>query len=311
MNQCSDTVWQLAQEIMDTNKRRDETFDAVNEKLAMFTHNPTADGDALPDGACGAASLRASTVRAACGCAHGATHGKRPCTHTHTPCHTPTPATGPLGPRPGAPDASVALAAEPSILVPNEVPGQDPEGGSEVNYGDGDESSSVSGTPRESDSRRTSDFSLQFTMDGGRLSSADGGLAPGGAASGGGGGAMNGGRGGAHAPAAPTTPPTALGAGAQPRRVPPPSSGVGAPPEADGLGGSWQDLVTLRQQSVAARSNPLQHFSDVSGQRHACGARPPRCARRAPAADPAALPPLCRCAASMPCTHAHTTATAC
>jgi hypothetical protein len=43
MNTSSDTVWRMAQDIMENNKRREggEKFDAQNEKLAMFTH--TAD----------------------------------------------------------------------------------------------------------------------------------------------------------------------------------------------------------------------------------------------------------------------------
>lgn len=59
-----------------------------------------------------------------------------------------------LGTRPGAADASVALASEASVHIPHELPGQDPEGGSEVNFGD--DSSSAAVTPRES-SRGPSD----------------------------------------------------------------------------------------------------------------------------------------------------------
>jgi hypothetical protein len=152
------------------------------------------------------------------------------------------------------------LTAEQSIHVPHELPGQDPEGGSEVNFG-GDESSSVSGTPRADPggdlSRRTSDFSTQFAMDG-RPSTDGGGAAgssgggAGGSSGGGAGGSSSGGgamNGGASAAAAPSTPE-------------PPGGANGGPP-ADGLGGSWQDLVTLRNQSVMQRLNPLQHFSEV------------------------------------------------
>lgn len=53
-----------------------------------------------------------------------------------------------LGARPGAANESVALTSEASVHVPHELPGQDPEGGSEVNFGDG-EASSTAATPRE------------------------------------------------------------------------------------------------------------------------------------------------------------------
>ena len=55
-----------------------------------------------------------------------------------------------LGARPGAANDSIALTADHCVAVPHEMPGQDPEGGSEVNFGLVEDSSSVSGTPRGS-----------------------------------------------------------------------------------------------------------------------------------------------------------------
>lgn len=141
------------------------------------------------------------------------------------------------------------------IQVPHELPGQDPEGGSEVNFGDG-ESSEATATPRadsEFGARRTSDTSLNFqdsrpSTDGrpGAASLAASAAAGAAAAA-------------AGAPAAPRTP--------QDDPLPmlvPPGRAAAAGPEADGLGGSWQDLQVLRAQSMVARSNSL-HATHVSG----------------------------------------------
>lgn len=143
---------------------------------------------------------------------------------------------------------------EHTIQVPHELPGQDPEGGSEVNFGD--ESSEATATPRADGdiSRRTSDTNLNFQDS---RPSADGvarrpgvhSLAASAAA-------------GAAAAAAGAlgTPESALGADAVP--VPAARGGAGGA-DADGLGGSWQDLQVLRAQSMAQRSNAL-HYTHVS-----------------------------------------------
>lgn len=55
-----------------------------------------------------------------------------------------------LGVRPGAATEVIALTSEASVRIPHELPGQDPEGGSEVNFGDGD--SSAAATPRDASS---------------------------------------------------------------------------------------------------------------------------------------------------------------
>lgn len=72
-----------------------------------------------------------------------------------------------LGARPGAADESVALTSEQSVLVPHELPGQDPEGGSEVNFAL-DESSSTTATPRGdlSQSASATTFTEQASADG-------------------------------------------------------------------------------------------------------------------------------------------------
>jgi hypothetical protein len=139
-----------------------------------------------------------------------------------------------LGTRPGAADESVALTSEANVQVPHELPGQDPEGGSEVNFAVDDESSSAAATPRGD---LSSTFSEQVSLDG--------------------------------QPASPHAQVPALGAG-------PPAGAEGTPAgvrwmpgegsaegqSAVGLGGSWQDLQQLRQQST--RANPLQ-FMQVRG----------------------------------------------
>jgi hypothetical protein len=139
-----------------------------------------------------------------------------------------------LGTRPGAADESVALTSEANVQVPHELPGQDPEGGSEVNFAVDDESSSAAATPRGD---LSSTFSEQVSQDG--------------------------------QPASPHAQVPALGAG-------PPAGAEGTPAgvrwmpgegsaegqSAVGLGGSWQDLQQLRQQST--RANPLQ-FTQVRG----------------------------------------------
>jgi hypothetical protein len=61
-----------------------------------------------------------------------------------------------LGPRPAAVGESVALASEAAIHVPHELPGQDPEGGSEVNFSMQEDSSSAACTPRADLSRHDS-----------------------------------------------------------------------------------------------------------------------------------------------------------
>jgi hypothetical protein len=142
-----------------------------------------------------------------------------------------------LGTRPGAADESVALTSETSVQVPHELPGQDPEGGSEVNFAVDDESSSAAATPRGD---LSSAFNEQVSLDG--------------------------------QPASPHAQVPALGAG-------PPAGADGTPAgvrwipgedstegqSAVGLGGSWQDLQQLRQQSM--RAHPLQ-FTQVRAAAH-------------------------------------------
>ncbi len=137
-----------------------------------------------------------------------------------------------LGTRPGAADESVALTSDASVHVPHELPGQDPEGGSEVNFALGDESSSATATPRAELGHSSSGvFNEGLSADGQPQSPqkqipALGGAeacAPGGSTSGGGG----------------------------VRFV----QGIPASSSTDGLGGSWQDLQALRSQSL--RTNPL------------------------------------------------------
>jgi hypothetical protein len=137
-----------------------------------------------------------------------------------------------LGTRPGAADESVALTSETSVQVPHELPGQDPEGGSEVNFAVDDESSSAAATPRGD---LSSTFSERVSLDG--------------------------------QPASPHAQVPALGAGppagaeATPAGVRwMPGEGAAEGQSAVGLGGSWQDLQQLRQQST--RTNPLQ-FTEV------------------------------------------------
>lgn len=50
MNQCSDAVWRMATEIMEANKKKDDTLDAVTEKLQMFSHVTQAELQTLADG---------------------------------------------------------------------------------------------------------------------------------------------------------------------------------------------------------------------------------------------------------------------
>lgn len=70
-----------------------------------------------------------------------------------------------LGVRPGAANESVALTSEASVHVPHELPGQDPEGGSEVNFGDGD--ASAAATPREtSQGGAEGHFNTRVSFDG-------------------------------------------------------------------------------------------------------------------------------------------------
>lgn len=160
----------------------------------------------------------------------------------------------------------MGIVASQAIHVPHELPGQDPEGGSEVNFGD-EPLSDATATPRaDSDLSRRASESGSYFQDGrpsleGR--SASGGLAASAAA-----GAFAAGGG----PAPPGTP--SLG-GAFPETqlggVPVPNGGVergGVPPaaaagDADGLGGSWQDLQVLRAQSMAHRSSAI-HYTHVS-----------------------------------------------
>jgi hypothetical protein len=50
MNQCSDAVWRLATEVMEANKKKDDTLDAVAEKLHMFSHITPQEGTTLAEG---------------------------------------------------------------------------------------------------------------------------------------------------------------------------------------------------------------------------------------------------------------------
>lgn len=51
MNQCSDAVWRMATEIMEANKKNDDSaVDAVAEKLQMFSHITQTEGQTLADG---------------------------------------------------------------------------------------------------------------------------------------------------------------------------------------------------------------------------------------------------------------------
>lgn len=50
MNQCSDAVWRLATEVMEANKKKDDTLDAVAEKLHMFSHITSQEGQSLAEG---------------------------------------------------------------------------------------------------------------------------------------------------------------------------------------------------------------------------------------------------------------------
>ncbi|KAF8073001.1 Ppc2 [Scenedesmus sp. PABB004] len=189
MSQCSDDVWRMAREIMDDARHRDDVVDAAAQKLAMFTHAANSDGQ-LPDGLPAAPRRAAGMV---------------------------------MGTRPGAAGESVALASEASVTVPHELPGQDPEGGSEVNFAlGGDDSSSAAATPRADPS--SSGGGATFSSAGGAAE--DGPLSP------------------------PSQVPALAGAAGG-------ASDDGAGP---GLGGSWQDLHKLRSQSV--RVNALQaHFT--------------------------------------------------
>jgi hypothetical protein len=172
-----------------------------------------------------------------------------------------------------APGETVAVGGGHPITVPHELPGQDPEGGSEVNFGDG-ESSEATATPRADSEhgRRTSDASFTFqdsrpSTDGrtGAASLAASAAAGAAAAA-------------AGAPAAPRTPE----ADPVPMLVPPSrpaaaaAAAAAAAPEADGLGGSWQDLQVLRAQSMAQRSNSLHatHVSGAAWLSGPCGAQP-------------------------------------
>jgi hypothetical protein len=50
MNQCSDAVWAMATEIMEAHRKKDDTVDAVTEKLQMFSHVTDTEGQSLADG---------------------------------------------------------------------------------------------------------------------------------------------------------------------------------------------------------------------------------------------------------------------
>lgn len=154
---------------------------------------------------------------------------------------------------PGAQEA-VGLAGGAAIQVPHELPGQDPEGGSEVNFGD--ESSEATATPRadgELSRRASSDI---HSFQDGRPSTDGLGRTPNGslAATAAAGAAATAAVGGVPALGVPET---ALGAGAVP------AAGRGGAADSDGLGGSWQDLQVLRAQSMASRSSAL-HYTHVS-----------------------------------------------
>lgn len=132
-----------------------------------------------------------------------------------------------LGTRPGAADESVALTSEASVQVPHELPGQDPEGGSEVNFAVDEDSSSAAATPRGD---LSTSFSEQVSLDG--------------------------------QPHSPHAQVPALGSQVAADGTPAamrwiPGEGSGAEGQSGvGLGGSWQDLQALRQQST--RHNALQ-----------------------------------------------------
>jgi hypothetical protein len=152
---------------------------------------------------------------------------------------------------PGAQEA-VGLAGGAAIQVPHELPGQDPEGGSEVNFGD--ESSEATATPRadgELSRRASSDI---HSFQDGRPSTDGLGRTPNSslAATAAAGAAAAAAVGGVPALGVPEN---ALGAGA----VPP----GGRAADSDGLGGSWQDLQVLRAQSMASRGSAL-HYTHVS-----------------------------------------------
>eukprot|EP00879_Flechtneria_rotunda_P016242 GHRR01016993.1.p1 GENE.GHRR01016993.1~~GHRR01016993.1.p1 ORF type:complete len:737 (+),score=201.89 GHRR01016993.1:705-2915(+) len=230
MSQCSDAVWGMAKEIMDGNRARETVMDAMNEKLAMFTH-PQTEPTKLPNGMV-------------------------------------------MGTRPGAADESVALASEHSILVPHELPGQDPEGGSEVNFAL-DDGSSAAATPRADISRHSSEAGFSergHLADGLMRSPAD--QVP----------AL-----GAH-PAAGSSDGSAVSGSFGPSSHPVPIPGGGAgsihfsQPSGngggvgDGLGGSWQDLQALRAQST--RQNALNTTFNQGGGHHPADAAPPTGAER-------------------------------
>lgn len=61
MNQCSDAVWRLATEVMEANKKKDDTLDAVAEKLHMFSHITSQEGQSLAEGE--ASALTATNSR--------------------------------------------------------------------------------------------------------------------------------------------------------------------------------------------------------------------------------------------------------
>eukprot|EP00882_Tetradesmus_deserticola_P002991 GHRQ01003176.1.p1 GENE.GHRQ01003176.1~~GHRQ01003176.1.p1 ORF type:complete len:1130 (+),score=552.97 GHRQ01003176.1:118-3507(+) len=205
MSNCSDTVWQMATDIMEDNRAREDTQDAAAQKLHMFTHPKDSEPSKLPDGMV-------------------------------------------LGTRPGAADASAALTSESSVQVPHELPGQDPEGGSEVNFAVGDESGSAAATPRGD----LSGAFAQVSLDGQPQSPP------------------------AQAPALGAAPAAASdGTPAGVRWMPGENSADGQ--SAAGLGGSWQDLQALRAQSM--RASPL-HFQQQGSGRLAETAPPSGADRR-------------------------------
>lgn len=281
MNQCSDAVWRMASEIMDANKKKDDTLDAVTEKLQMFSHVTQAELQTLADGEtqqhkggrnsyylfeqmpatlCVAVirlllllqpilSVVVAVLRTVC-LFVAAVNRCLSCMLLRLRCVC-------AGFKTAAPDPqeTVGLTSGQAIQVPHELPGQDPEGGSEVNFGD--ESSEATATPRTDGdlSRRTSDTNLNFhdsrpSTDG--VSSRTGATSL--AASAAAGAAAAGGI------LAPGTPETALGA------VPVPPRADGG--DADGLGGSWQDLQVLRAQSMAQRGSALHYTHVSSSSRH-------------------------------------------
>eukprot|EP00775_Hariotina_reticulata_P007911 gene7911-8107_t len=193
MSQCSDAVWQLAVDIMESNKFKEEHVDAATEKLAMFTHATQSETTKFPDGMV-------------------------------------------LGPRPGAVSESFVVAGETAIHVPHELPGQDPEGGSEVNFSMQEDSSSAAGTPRADISRNDSGNVFSDAL-------ADGT--------------------GPRSPTAQVPALGALGAATTGANGPNPLLGGAAGGGGDGLGGSWQDLTALRSHSArpqAAMSSRLRRF---------------------------------------------------